>query len=66
MVPFVAKSFPLPSPPGLSSPEEVMDYHFWTFFWAYPYAKLFWLGSALCALLVLVYHAFCLPRIWRA
>ena len=57
MVPFVAKSFPLPSPPGLTSPEEVMAYHFWTFFWAYPYARFFWLFSGLSALFVLVYHA---------
>jgi hypothetical protein len=66
-VPNVAGSFPLPTPPGAAADARaVWDYHYWTLFWAYPYAKVFWPFAGLCALVVLVYHAFCLPRIWRA
>ncbi len=65
IVPNVARNFPLPTPAGLADAQAVNDYHFWTFFWAYPYAKFFWLFTGLSALFVLVYHATRLRRIWR-
>jgi len=40
------------------------DHYYWTLFWAYPYAKVFWPLLGL-SLLLLVYHATRLPRIWR-
>jgi len=65
MVPNVARNFPLPTPPGLADAQAVNAYHFWTFFWAFPYAKFFWLFSGLSALVVLVYHATRLRKIWQ-
>jgi len=66
---YVPSTFPLPTPPGVvvtgAEASPIWAHYFWTFFWAYPYAKVFWPFVGLCALVVLVYHATRLRRIWQ-
>lgn len=59
------RGFPFPTPPGLPDLKAVASYHYWTFFWAYPYAKFFWTIVVLTALTSLGLHLVRLRRIWR-
>jgi cytochrome c-type biogenesis protein CcmH/NrfG/predicted Ser/Thr protein kinase len=63
--PNYVRSFPFPTAPGLPDQDAVRAYHYWTIFWAYPYAKLFWTVVALAALISLVLHISRFRRIWK-
>lgn len=65
MVPNYFRSFPLPTPAGLVDRSAVAAYHFWTFFWAFPYVKVFWTVVALAAVTSLGLHLSRLRRMWR-
>jgi len=62
--PNLARSSPLPTPPSLPNLEAVKAYHYWTFFWAFPHAKVFWTIVALAAVISLVLHITRFRRIW--
>lgn len=59
------RSFPLPTPPGIADDHALRAYHYWTFFWAYPYAKAFWTIVTLAGLIALELHITRLRAIWR-
>lgn len=60
------RAYPLPTPAGLANDEAVAAYYYWTFFWAYPYAREFWIAVALAALVALGMHITRLRMIWRS
>ncbi len=50
------RSFPYPTPASLPDEKAVAAYHYWTIFWAYPHAKVFWTVVGLAALISLGLH----------
>ena len=63
--PNVLKAVALPNPRALESDKALLSDYYWTFFWAYPYAKVFWMIVVMGFLLSLVLHIARLPRIRR-
>lgn len=62
---------PLPMPPSRAlepgsayNMVDVLTEHYWTLFWAYPYAKVFWTVVALSVLILFGLHVATLRRIW--
>jgi hypothetical protein len=62
----MSRFIPLPTPPGLDGEEAIQAYHYWTFFWAFPYAKLFWTVVVLAAFVSLFLHLARARLIWRS
>lgn len=54
----------LPTPPDVVDELSVASHFYWTFFWAYPYAKAFWTIVALSVLALVVLHGQRLRQIW--
>ena len=56
-------AFPLPTAPGLTGASGAVSY--WTVFWVYPYAKIFWAAVALALVVAITLHALSVRRIWK-
>lgn len=58
-------SAPFPVPNQHTDVDSVMTYQFWTIFWAYLYAKIFWALVGVSAVTALSLHILRLRTIWR-
>lgn len=54
-------SVPFPTPPLLDDIDSIVGYHYWTIFFAYSHATVFWLSVALAGLVSLTLHVLRFP-----
>jgi hypothetical protein len=67
-MPGLFRAFPFPAPSGVMEGAGNISFYYWTFFWAYPYARIFWSLVALAAVTSLGLHAWRVKAIlalWR-
>ena len=60
----VFRAYGLPGPAGVVGADYNMSANYWTFFWAYPYAKIFWSLVAFAVVVAVGLHVTRLKDIW--